>query len=78
MFSYELMSDGKYHRVELLAVKTNFTLRVDGGLARYIPACSSTFAFFLKYTVASAQDSFPDLLIFRHGSGSRDNCLILN
>ena len=34
MFSYELMSDGKYHRVELLAVKTNFTLRVDGGLAR--------------------------------------------
>jgi slit protein 2 len=35
MFSYELMSDGKYHRVELLAVKTNFTLRVDGGLARY-------------------------------------------
>ena len=35
MFSYEIMSDGKYHRVELLAVKTNFTLRVDGGLARY-------------------------------------------
>jgi len=36
MFSYEILSDGKYHKVELLAVKKNFTLRVDGGLARSI------------------------------------------
>eukprot|EP00096_Caligus_rogercresseyi_P013821 TRINITY_DN6421_c0_g1_i2.p1 TRINITY_DN6421_c0_g1~~TRINITY_DN6421_c0_g1_i2.p1 ORF type:complete len:1396 (-),score=344.95 TRINITY_DN6421_c0_g1_i2:865-5052(-) len=36
MFSYELLSDGKYHRVELLAIKKNFTLRVDGGIARSI------------------------------------------
>jgi len=36
MFSYELLSDGKYHMVELLAIKKNFTLRVDGGLARSI------------------------------------------
>lgn len=36
MFSYEILSDGKYHRVELLSIKKNFTLRVDGGLARSI------------------------------------------
>jgi len=36
MFSYEILSDGRYHRVELLAIKKNFTLRVDGGLARSI------------------------------------------
>ena len=36
MFSYELLSDGEYHRVEMLAVKKKFTLRVDGGLARSI------------------------------------------
>ena len=36
MFSYEILSDGRYHRVELIAVKKNFTLRVDGGLARSI------------------------------------------
>jgi hypothetical protein len=34
MFSYELLADGHYHTVELLAVKKNFTLRVDNGLAR--------------------------------------------
>ena len=36
MFSYELVSDGEYHRVEMLAIKKKFTLRVDGGLARSI------------------------------------------
>lgn len=36
MFSYELVSDGKFHRIEILAVKKNFTLRVDNGLARSI------------------------------------------
>lgn len=36
MFSYEILSDGKYHQVELLSIKKNFTLRVDGGLARSI------------------------------------------
>ena len=36
MFSYEILSDGQYHRVELLSIKKNFTLRVDGGLARSI------------------------------------------
>ena len=36
MFSYELLADGHYHTVELLAVKKNFTLRVDNGLARSI------------------------------------------
>ena len=35
MFSYELVADGNYHTVEILAIKKNFTLRVDGGLARY-------------------------------------------
>ena len=36
MFSYELVADGNYHTVEILALKKNFTLRVDGGLARSI------------------------------------------
>ena len=36
MFSYELVSNGEYHRVEILAIKKKFTLRVDGGLARSI------------------------------------------
>lgn len=36
MYSFEMVSDGKYHTVELLAIKKNFTLRVDRGLARSI------------------------------------------
>lgn len=36
MYSYETLADGKYHMVELLAIKKNFTLRVDRGLARSI------------------------------------------
>ncbi|KAI8036244.1 hypothetical protein M5D96_010837 [Drosophila gunungcola] len=36
MYSFEMVADGKYHAVELLAVKKNFTLRVDRGLARSI------------------------------------------
>lgn len=36
MYSYETVADGKYHMVELLAIKKNFTLRVDRGLARSI------------------------------------------
>jgi slit protein 2 len=36
MFSYEIVADGLYHHAEILAVKKNFTLRVDGGLARSI------------------------------------------
>lgn len=35
-FSFEMVSDGKYHTAELLAIKKNFTLRVDRGLARSI------------------------------------------
>ena len=31
-----MVSDGKYHTAELIAVKKNFTLRVDRGLARSI------------------------------------------
>ncbi|KAI9562208.1 hypothetical protein GHT06_013173 [Daphnia sinensis] len=34
MFSYETVSDGRYHTVELLSQKKNFTLRVDQGNAR--------------------------------------------
>lgn len=34
MYSFEMVADGKYHMVELLAIKKNFTLRVDRGLAR--------------------------------------------
>ncbi|KAK3862677.1 hypothetical protein Pcinc_031488 [Petrolisthes cinctipes] len=34
MFSYELVSDESEHTVELLAVRQNFTLRVDGGWGR--------------------------------------------
>lgn len=31
-----MVSDGQYHIAELIAVKKNFTLRVDRGLARSI------------------------------------------
>ncbi|XP_045582081.2 protein slit isoform X2 [Procambarus clarkii] len=34
MFSYELVSDESEHTVELLSERQNFTLRVDGGIAR--------------------------------------------
>jgi hypothetical protein len=30
------VADGQYHRAEILAVKKNLTLRVDGGVARSI------------------------------------------
>ncbi|CAG4957394.1 unnamed protein product [Parnassius apollo] len=36
MYSFEMVSDGSYHKAELLAVKKNFTLRVDDGPARSI------------------------------------------
>lgn len=36
MYSYEQVSDDKPHVAELIAVKKNFTLRIDGGLARSI------------------------------------------
>lgn len=36
MYSFEMVSDGKYHSVELLSIKKNFTLRVDRGMARSI------------------------------------------
>lgn len=36
ILSFEMVSDGQYHIAELLAVKKNFTLRVDRGLARSI------------------------------------------
>jgi len=36
MFSYEILNDGKYHTVQLLSVMKNFTLVVDGGMARSI------------------------------------------
>ncbi|OXA44085.1 Protein slit [Folsomia candida] len=36
MYSYEMIADGEEHRVELLAIKKNFTMRVDGGKARSI------------------------------------------
>ncbi|XP_063216192.1 protein slit isoform X2 [Bacillus rossius redtenbacheri] len=36
MYSFEMVSDGQYHVAELLAVRKNFTLRVDRGLARSI------------------------------------------
>ncbi|XP_068626115.1 protein slit [Battus philenor] len=36
MYSFEMVSDGGYHKAELLAVKKNFTLRVDDGPARSI------------------------------------------
>lgn len=31
-----MVSDGQYHIAELIAIKKNFTLRVDRGLARSI------------------------------------------
>jgi slit protein 2 len=34
--SFEMVSDGKYHLVELIAIKKNFTLRIDRGRARSI------------------------------------------
>ncbi|XP_060809370.1 protein slit isoform X2 [Amyelois transitella] len=36
MYSFEMVSDGNYHKAELIAIKKNFTLRVDGGPARSI------------------------------------------
>lgn len=36
MYSYETVADGKPHVAELLAVKKNFTMRVDRGSARSI------------------------------------------
>ena len=36
MFSYEILNDGKYHTVQFLSVMKNFTLKVDGGMARSI------------------------------------------
>ncbi|XP_057665442.1 protein slit isoform X5 [Diorhabda carinulata] len=36
MYSFETVSDGEYHVAELIAIKKNFTLRVDRGLARSI------------------------------------------
>ncbi|XP_045540917.1 protein slit [Papilio machaon] len=36
MYSFEMVSDGSYHKAELLAVKKNFTLKVDDGPARSI------------------------------------------
>ncbi|VEN56714.1 unnamed protein product, partial [Callosobruchus maculatus] len=36
MYSFEMVSDGNYHVAELIAIKKNFTLRVDGGAARSI------------------------------------------
>ncbi|CAH0730501.1 unnamed protein product, partial [Brenthis ino] len=36
MYSFEMVSDGNYHKAELIAVKKNFTLRVDDGPARSI------------------------------------------
>lgn len=36
MYSYEMVSDGKPHKAELLAVKKNFTMSVDSGPARSI------------------------------------------
>ncbi|XP_051157460.1 protein slit isoform X1 [Leptopilina boulardi] len=36
MYSYEMVSDGKPHMAELIALKKNFTMRVDKGIARSI------------------------------------------
>ncbi|XP_046386290.1 protein slit isoform X2 [Ischnura elegans] len=36
IFSYETVSDGRWHTAELLSIKKNFTMRVDGGPARSI------------------------------------------
>ncbi|XP_076372429.1 protein slit-like isoform X3 [Tachypleus tridentatus] len=36
MFSYEVVSDGQYHTIELTLVKKNFTMRVDSGISRTI------------------------------------------
>ncbi|XP_047039037.1 protein slit [Helicoverpa zea] len=36
MYSFEMVSDGNYHKAELIAIKKNFTLKVDDGPARSI------------------------------------------
>ena len=36
MFSYEQVDDGQYHTLELLIIKKNFTMRIDGGMSRTI------------------------------------------
>jgi len=36
MYSYEMVADGKPHMAELLAIRKNFTMRVDRGPARSI------------------------------------------
>ncbi|KAI5706247.1 hypothetical protein M8J75_006298 [Diaphorina citri] len=42
MYSYEIISDGKYHTVEMLAIGKTFTLRVDHGNSRSITNEGST------------------------------------
>jgi slit protein 2 len=34
--SFEMFSDGQYHMAELIAIKKNFTLRVDHGVVHSI------------------------------------------
>lgn len=36
MFSYETVSDGRYHHLECVLIRKNLTMRVDGGLTRTI------------------------------------------
>lgn len=36
MYSYETVSDGKFHTLEMLVNKRNFTMRIDGGRSRTI------------------------------------------
>ena len=36
MYSFETVADGKLHIAELIAIKKNFTMKIDGGKARYI------------------------------------------
>lgn len=36
MFSYEKVDDGEIHSLEMLVHKKNFTMRIDGGMARTI------------------------------------------
>ena len=36
LHSYEVVSDGRWHRIEVITLKQNFTLKVNDGLPRSI------------------------------------------
>lgn len=49
-----MVSDGNYHKAELIAIKKNFTLKVDDGPARSIINEGNSIDFFYIYSQKNA------------------------